>query len=172
MTLGSMFKPLGSKLRRPSAIGSKPRGVKTNIPKSMNYQRIENEVEAAISLLSRDQQAQIPIAGTLPERMVALALLQLGYFFQCQRPEDGGRLRIGGAVVDFIVYVGGRQTLIRVQGDYWHSLPERRRSDLVQAERLRAKGYRVFDAWEHAIYEAWTNGRLADYVEQGVMNAA
>lgn len=167
----SGFKPLGSPPKKPAQPDSKPRGVKTGIPKSLNYNKIEADVMAAIGQLSTDKQAQIPLMGTLPERMVGLALVWLGYIFQCQRPEDGGRLRIGGSVVDFIVYVGGHKVVLRANGDYWHSLPDRKRSDAMQAERLRARGYRVSDLWESKIYEAWVQGGLEQFVEQAVLNA-
>lgn len=172
MTIGAPFKQLGGRARKLPLPGKKPGTVKTTLPKGLNYQRIESEVNAAIARLSRDGQAQIPIMGTLPERMVALALVQLGYLFMWQRSEDGGRLRVGGAVVDFLVYSGTKPVVIRVHGDYWHSLPERKNKDAVQWERLHAKGYRIFDAWEHAIYDAWQNGRLKRFVEEGVLNAA
>lgn len=172
MALGTAFKKLGRKPRKLPLPGSKPRGVKTKIAKTLNYERIYAEIMQAISRLSTDKQALIPLAGTLPEIMVALALVWLGYVFQWQRSEDGGRLRVGGAIVDFLVFFGGQRVLIRVQGSYWHSLPERKRSDLVSAERLRAKGYRLWDAWEHDIYQAWVDGRLKNFVEHGVANAA
>lgn len=172
MTL-AMFKPLGTRLRKlPLPKVGKPKGVNTSIRKSFNYARIEEEVLAEIAKLPRDAQAQIPIAGTLPERMIALALVRLGYYFQWQRSEDGGRLRLGGAVVDFLVYIGIKPTIIRVQGDYWHSLPERKLQDEVQWQRLHLKGYRIFDAWESAIFDAWLNGRLTRFVDEGVLNAA
>lgn len=172
MTLGTAFKKIGRRPRKLALPGDKPKGVKTKITKSLNYERIKGEVMGAVAKLSSDKQAQVPLAGTLPEIMVALALVWLGYMFQWQRSEYGGRLRVGGAVVDFMVYFGGQRVVIRVQGDWWHSQPERKRSDLVQAERLRAKGLRVFDAWEHDIYQAWVDGRLKVFIERGVGNAA
>lgn len=169
----TMFRPFSSRLRKqPFPKIGKPGGVNTSIRKSFNYARIEEDILAEIAKLSREKQAQIPVAGTLPERMIALALVWLGYYFQWQRSEDGGRLRLGGAVVDFLVYVGAKPTIIRVQGDYWHSLPQRKLQDAVQWERLHAKGYRIFDAWEHDIYDAWLTGRLKRFVEEGVLNAA
>ena len=172
MTIGGAFRPLGAKPRKLPLPGGAPRAAKIRIPKTLSYTRIEAEVTAEIAKLSGEQQEQIPQAGTLPERMIALALVQLAYYFQWQRAEGGGRLRVGGAVVDFMVYgIGLKPVIIRVQGDYWHSLPDRKLQDAVQWELLHAKGYRIFDAWEHAIYEAWLNGRLQRFVEEGLLNA-
>lgn len=167
------FKPLGHALRRLPQPDSKPKSVVTRIRKTLDYARIKREVMGQIAQLSAEKQAQIPMMGTLPEIMIGLALVQLAFFFRWQRSESGGRLRVGGAVVDYTVYLGaGKPTIIRVQGDYWHSLPERKMKDEAQADRLRLKGYRLWDAWEHAIYQAWLDGRLKTFVEQGVMNAA
>lgn len=172
MSGGGPFKPLGSGLgRKPKLPGNKPAGVQTRIPKGINYQKIENEVNAAIAQLSTEKQARVPIMGTLPERMVGLALVWLDWYFQWQRAEDGGRLRLGGSVVDFIVYLGGSKVIVRVQGDWWHSLPERKKSDAAQADRLRRLKYRVADIWEGKTYEAWVNGNLKTFVEREVMNA-
>jgi hypothetical protein len=167
------FRPLGRAMRSLPQPPGKPRGVVTRIRKTLDYARIKREVMAQIAALSADKQAQVPMMGTLPEIMVGLALTQLGWLFQWQRSELGGRLRVGGAVVDFTVYLGaGKPTVIRVQGDYWHSLPERKLSDEAQASRIRLKGFRLWDAWESAIYQAWLDNRLKSFVEQGVMNAA
>jgi len=170
------FRPLPSfrKPRRPVGLGEirKPKQVKMGLPKTLNYTRIKAEVMAAIARLPRTQSVQIPPSGTLPEQMVALALCWLKLPFQAQRSEDGGRLRLGGAVVDLVVFLGSKPVVIRVQGDYWHSLPERKLKDAVQLERLRAKGYRVADMWESDIYQAWTDGRLKTYVNDGIQGAA
>jgi G:T-mismatch repair DNA endonuclease (very short patch repair protein) len=151
---------------------SRPRGLRMRTPRTLNYQRIKEEVEAAIAKLSTDDQWRIPAAGTLPERMVALALVQLGYLFESQSSELGGRMRLGGGVVDFKVYVAATVIVIRVQGDYWHSLPSRIHKDAVQWTRLHALGYRVADLWEHDIYQAWIDRRLTEYVAEAINGAA
>jgi hypothetical protein len=172
VTFGRAFKELGQRAKRwPKLPESKPKGVNTRVPKGINYEKIEREVMEAIARLSSEKQGRVPIMGTLPERMVGLALVWLDWYFQFQRAEDGGRLRLGGSVVDFVVYMGAQKVIVRVQGDYWHSLPERKRSDAVQADRLRALKYRVADVWESDIYEAWVNGNLKSFVEREVMNA-
>lgn len=170
------FRPLPAfrKPRRPVGLGEirKPKQVKMGLPKTLNYTRIKAEVMAAIARLPRTLSVQIPPSGTLPEQMVALALCWLKLPFQCQRSEDGGRLRLGGAVVDLIVNAGATIIAIRVMGDYWHSLPDRKMKDAVQLERLRAKRYRVWDVFEHELYQAWVDGRLKTLVSDGVQGAA
>ena len=170
------FRPLPSfrKPRRPVGLGEirKPKQLKLGLPKTLNYTRIKAEVMAAIARLPRTLSVQIPASGTLPEQMVALALCWLKLPFQCQRSEDGGRLRLGGAVVDLVVFLGSKPTIIRVQGEWWHSGADRKTKDAVQLERLRAKGYRVWDAWEGECYQAWVDGRLKQWVNDGVQGAA
>lgn len=170
------FRPLPSfrKPRRPLGLGDirKPKQVKMGLPKTLNYTRIKAEVMAAIARLPRTLSVQIPASGTLPEQMVALALCWLKLPFQCQRSEDGGRLRLGGAVVDFVVWLGSKPTVLRCHGDYWHSLKDRKLKDAVQLERLRAQGYRVADLWEGEIYQAWVDGRLKTFVDDSIQGAA
>lgn len=170
------FRPLPAfrKPRRPVGLGDirKPKQVKMGLPKTLNYTRIKAEVMAAIARLPRTLSVQIPPSGTLPEQMVALALCWLKLPFQCQRSENGGRLRLGGAVIDVVVFLGSKPVIIRVQGDYWHSLPDRKLKDAMQLERLRAKGYRVWDAFEGEIYQAWVDGRLKNFVSDGIQGAA
>lgn len=150
----------------------KPRSVKTSLPKTPSYQKIKEQVERAIEQLPERQRVLIPPMGTLPERMVGLALSWLNYQFQAQRPEDGGRLRIGGSVVDYLVYIGASRIVLRVQGDYWHSLPGRKHKDIVQAERLRMRGYRVSDVWESECYIKWAEGSFKDFIDNAVQTAA
>ncbi len=169
--LGHAFKPLGGKPRKaPAPTPARSRQVKFK-PARPNYENIKRDVMQAIAQLPADKQAQIPLTGTLPEIMVALALVWLGWLFRCQSSELGGRLQVGGAVVDVIVYLGASQVVIRVQGDYWHSQPDRKLKDAAQWNRLHYLRFRVFDAWEHDIYQAWVEGRLKTFVEQGVQQA-
>lgn len=170
--MAAPFKPLGSKLTREP----KPRSARTvqarlTLAKSISYQRIEKEVTAAIAKLPPEQLTRVPLMSTLPEKIVALGLLWGGFIFRCQLAESGGRLRVGGAVVDFVVYEGSRKVMIRVQGDYWHSLPNRAFKDWVQWGRLHALGYRVWDCWEHDCYRAWVEERVVQFVTEGVRTA-
>lgn len=168
------FPALGGKTRTRKPESSRSRAVRYTVPRSLNYARIKKEVLAAIAALGENDRARIPMAGTLPEQMVALALVWLRLFFSVQMNEDGGRLRMGGSVVDFLVMgAGGKKGLvIRVQGDYWHSLPDRKLTDAVQWDRLHAMGYRVADLWESDIYRAWVDGRLKQFVADGVAGAS
>lgn len=103
--------------------------------------------------------------------MVGIGLLLGGYLFTFQASENGGRLVLGGAVVDFQIYQGTVTTVIRVQGDYWHSLPDRVLKDKAQFDLLKSRGYLVWDAWEHDVYRAWEQGRIADFVREGIESA-
>jgi hypothetical protein len=174
--MAATFRPLPSFRKPRRAVGLSdirtPKQLKLGLQKTLNYTRIKTEVMAAIAKLPRTQSVQIPASGTLPEQMVALALCWLKLPFQAQRSEDGGRLRLGGSIVDIVVWLGSKPTVCRIQGSYWHSLPDRKMKDAVQLERLRAKGYRVWDAWEQDIYQAWTDGRLKTFVSDGIQGAA
>ena len=170
--LGKPLPALGKRKRAKQPETSRSRKANLSIGKSLNYERIKQEVEKAIAALSDEWRRLIPAAGTLPEKIVALALAWAGMMFQAQQNEDGGRLRIGGSVVDFKVWMGSTIIIVRVQGDYWHILPDRKQKDLVQWERLHARGYRVVDLWEHDLYQAWVDNRISQFVREGIQNAA
>ena len=130
---------------------------------------------AAIAQLPEYQRNAIPAAGTLPEQMIGLALAWLGYLpgmAQAQMTADGGRLRIGGAVADWVIFLGSKKTVVRVVGTYWHSLPGRALKDIVQFDRLHQLHYLVWDALENDIYLAWVEGNLRQYVADGILSAA
>lgn len=172
-------KPIGKPFTafQPLAKPKKPErqslvGVRYAPHKTLDYARIKAEVYAAIARLPHEDQALIPAAGTLPEVMTCLALVWLRYTFRAQIAEDGGRLRLGGSVVDIIVYLGATQTVIRVMGTWWHSSAATKAKDAMQLIFLRAKRYQVFDALEAEIYQAWVDGRLKEYVNEGIMKAA
>jgi G:T-mismatch repair DNA endonuclease (very short patch repair protein) len=138
---------------------------------SPSYAKIKEQVLGAIANLPGDEQQKIPMAGTLPEIMVALALVWLGWHFDSQSSELGGRLYLGGSVIDFKIYLGTGFIACRVNGDYWHSLQDRIYKDAVQWTRLHAMGYRVADLLESDIYKAWVDNRLKAYVEESILNA-
>jgi len=165
----------GGKPRRKGKQTRPGRASRFTIRKSLNYIRIKSEVMAAIAQLPVIQRNSIPNAATLPEQMVGLALAWLGYLpaqAQAQINADGGRLRVGGAVVDWLLFMGSQITAIRVQGDYWHSQPERKLKDAVQYDRLHRLKYLVVDIWESEIYLAWVEGRLKTFVAQKIQEAA
>ena len=170
--IGKPLPTLGGHLARPTKPEPHtPGDLRYSARRSLDYARIKREVYAAIEKLPREKQALIPAAGTLPEVMTCLALVWLHYTFQVQINEDGGRIRLGGAVVDVKLWLGAHVVILRVQGSYFHSLPDRRVKDAVQLARLRAQGYRVVDLWENALYQAWVDGRLAQFVESEIKKA-
>ena len=168
--IGRAFKSLTQRPRS-RELGGRSKQANLKIPKSLNYEKIKADFEAAVLRLSKKDREQIPVDGTLPERMAAYALVKLGIAFTTQNWEGGGRLYLGGAVVDIKAFIGATIVIIRVQGDYWHSLKDRIYKDAVQYDRLVAQGYIVLDLWEHDLYQAWADGRLVKFVEDSVNNA-
>lgn len=114
------------------------------------------------------------VDGSLPERIVWKYLATRGHLFTAQSAAMGGRLTVGGAVVDFLVYdLGARPVAMRVQGDYWHgpARPDQQARDDAQASRLRGQGYVVADLWESDIYQAVRFDRLGAYIREEVGRA-
>lgn len=169
------FRPLGRRLGSVKPVTAVPsartRGTQARPVHSLNYRNIEAEAMRLFAMLPLDKQAMIPADGTLPEKIVAYGLILAGYTFAYQIGETGGRLKLGGSVVDFKVALGAKTVIVRVQGDYWHSLPMRKLKDQTQFEILKSRGYLVFDAWESDVYRAFVEGRIAQYVDLGVQTA-
>ena len=78
-------------------------------------------------------------AGSLNEWHVAQALATLGVSFDYQVPLRGGTARLGGQVLDFLVYTLGRPTPLDVRGRYWHTGIHDDHYDLERA--LKGKNY-------------------------------
>ena len=104
-------------------------------------------------------QSEMPMRGTLPERVVYKALTDRHIEFDFQSSLVGGRLELGGLVADFVI--PRPPTIIRVQGLFWHGdfdretgnlingeLDQGRRDD-VQRSILEDMGYWVVDFWEN-----------------------
>jgi len=97
---------------------------------------------------------------TLPELCAYLWLKRRKLLFEYQSPLLGGRLQVGGAVADFVIYdlLPGGLVLWRIMGDYWHGTPTMILRDREQKERLARARYNglpvhaVVDLWESAIY--------------------
>lgn len=107
------------------------------------------------------------VPGTLPERIVWKWLEDNQYSYLAQSSEGGGRLTMGGAVIDFLVFdIAGKPVALRVQGDYWHGpkFPDRQARDDEQYYRLTEWGYLVVDLWESDIYEAARHKRVGPYI--------
>lgn len=97
------------------------------------------------------------LEGTLPERLVRLYLLIREIPFRYETIM-GTPLRLGGAIVDYLLpTVGARGTVVRVQGDYWHTLFPRMQRDRLQYEIL-SRRYRVIDVWESDLRRAAAYG--------------
>lgn len=170
--LGQPFGELGKKPRGPRQPQSlRTRSVTFGRRLSVDYMQIKREVGEKLATMTAEKRRQIPATGTLPEIIVAICLVQLGYYFQSQNSELGGRMRLGGGVVDFKVFLGGTVVIVRVQGDYWHGTPDRKRQDAMQYAMLHALGYRVVDIWEGKLYEAWTERRAKTFVDKAILNA-
>jgi hypothetical protein len=167
--LGNPLRELGKKPRAPASATARSRQVKMK-PRYLDYAQIKEQVMEAIANLSALERAKIPMSGTLPEIMVALGLIWAKLPFEAQLSYAGGRLSLGGQVIDFKVAYGGT-VIVRVMGDYWHTLPGRKQKDIIQWDRLHAYGYRVADLWEHDIYQAWRDGQLAQVVKKAVEGA-
>lgn len=164
--------PLGTHGKKPPQPTTQRAKVDVRARVAPNYAKVKGQVLGAIANLPGEDKAKIAPTFTLPEMMVALALIWLGWHFDAQASESGGRLYLGGSVVDFKVYLGTGFVCVRVQGDYWHALPDRVQKDAVQWTRLHALGYRVSDIWEHTLMEAWVANTLKQTVEQAIINAA
>lgn len=114
------------------------------------------------------------IDGTLPELLTYDWLERRRRDFDFQSSLMGGRLIMGGAVADFLIndLVPGGLVVWRVQGDYWHTLPEREAADFYQREQLLMQSYlgvpiaMVVDLWESTIYK--DAPRVFEMAEAGV----
>jgi hypothetical protein len=174
-------KPLGKPLKQMPAFGThsrKPPQPTTTRAKvdvrakvSPSYAKIKEQVLGAVSNLPAGDKQKISFAWTLPEIIVGYSLVKLGWQFDAQASESGGRLYLGGSVVDFKIFLGIGFICCRVQGDWWHSQPDRIMKDAVQWTRLHALGYRVVDLWEGDLYKAWAENRIPKMVEDAVLNA-
>lgn len=105
-----------------------------------------------------DLQGRFPLAS-LPELVVYDWLEKGKHQFTFQGEFGGGRQLRGGAVPDFVVNWGGRGLVLRVQGEYWHSLPGQVERDMVQRMQMLGQYVNglqvaaVVDVWEQDIYK-------------------
>jgi very-short-patch-repair endonuclease len=97
------------------------------------------------------------IKGTLPERILYKALIELLHFvpgvdFKFQSSQQGGRMELGGIVADFIFPL--MKIVIQVQGPT-HAGFLRSRKDEEQALALAEMGYIVVEIQEELIYNIY-----------------
>lgn len=130
-------KPLSLRPRRPEAEAQRPEESPRKEPKTDQVPRW--------FLLEAG-------GGTYPEYLVWKWLRDKGYQpgidFQFQSSFFGGRMDLGGLVADFVIDALTPPLVIRVQGDYWHTLPGRRTRDFYEMIRLQEHGFDVVDVWE------------------------
>lgn len=97
------------------------------------------------------------VRGTLPERIVWQYLVsklhfQPGVDFDFQSSLEGGRMNLGGMVVDFIFpYL---KITLQVQG-FHHRQFLQARKDAEQYINLKLRGYEVYELWEDEIYDEY-----------------
>lgn len=96
------------------------------------------------------------IRGTLPERILYRALMELMHFvpgdFDFQSSLQGGRIELGGIVADFIF--PNLRIVIQVQGPT-HAEYLRIQKDREQELALNDMGFEVYDLWEDTIYDVY-----------------
>lgn len=154
------------KIGRLRAIGGIEKGQREQLPGDVRIVARPREPGQREDVLEKAALQGLP--GTLPERIIWRWLDAKNLLYQTQAVELGGRLVVGGAVVDFLVWgLAGPVVALRVQGEYWHGplKPGQQSRDDEQAGRLRTLGYLVVDLWEGEIYEAVREGRLGAYIE-------
>ena len=113
-------------------------------------------------------QDEMPMKGTLPERVVYKSLTDRHVVFDFQSSLLGGRIEMGGLVADFIVEFR-QQLVIRVQGRFWHGEFDRETGNLITGEisqgrrddeqraMLEEMGYIVLDYWEEYADDQFVN---------------
>jgi len=96
--------------------------------------------------------------GTVPELVAVDWMRRNGHWYVYQAPLLGGRSSKGGAVADIVTQSGGKGIVIRIQGDYWHSLRPQAERDQASKITLIGATYAglrvdyVIDAWENKLY--------------------
>jgi len=154
---------VGPAPRRIEEIALRPRPVKKATVDPELVQRWEQVIGRSRALRAyRTYQEMLRKGevGTLPEILTYGWLQGRPHLFDFQSSLLGGRLIMGGAVADFIIYDISPDGLViwRVQGDHWHSMPDRIAKDQAQKERLLRERYmntpvvQVIDCWESSIY--------------------
>lgn len=113
-------------------------------------------------------QDEMPMRGTLPERVVYKSLEDRDLSFTFQSSLQGGRIELGGLVADFVVDFR-KPLVIRVQGQFWHGEFDRETGNLINGEisqgrkddeqrgMLEIMGYDVMDYWEYVADDQFLN---------------
>ena len=156
------------KIRRVNRLTSSPRVFVRHTDIPIVRDRRVRPIEAGEDPLEA-RASKIPHA-TLPERIVHKKLAQLlggEDKFVFQRTEGGGRLFIGGFVLDFLILDTLPPLVIEVLGDFWHQAV-RRFADEERALTVISLGYAYAEIWEHDIYasDQLTEQILRDIIER------
>lgn len=113
-------------------------------------------------------QDEMPMRGTLPERVVYKSLEDRTLIFTFQSSLQGGRIELGGMVADFIVEFR-KPLIIRVQGQYYHGEFDKETGNLIGGELSQGRrddeqrailedmGYEVLDYWEYTADDRFLN---------------
>jgi len=121
---------VGPAPRRIKEIALRPRPVKkaTVDPELVQrWERVIGRSRALRAYRTYQEMLRKGEVGTLPEILTYGWLQGRPHLFDFQSSLLGGRLIMGGAVADFIIYDISPDGLViwRVQGDHWHSMPDR-----------------------------------------------
>lgn len=97
------------------------------------------------------------VKGTLPERIVYKYLVSMldmvsGIDFTFQSSQEGGRMELGGIVVDFLF--PSQRAILQVQGPT-HDQFLRKAKDQEQMGILEAYGYNVYEIQDDTIYDVY-----------------
>ena len=88
------------------------------------------------------------ISPNKPERKLNKLLQEL--FHRQYKFVGDGRVVIDGLCPDFI-NINGQKKIIELYGDYWHSLPERKKVDARRIKAYAKFGYKTLVVWEHEL---------------------
>lgn len=89
------------------------------------------------------------VRGTLPERILYKELQKRKIPFEFQSSVDGGKQRLGGSIIDFVLT--DRRMMIEVKGTYWHTQVHTAAEDKARTVRL-LQTYQLVELWDWEVY--------------------
>ncbi len=149
----SPIKQVGLRSARPPAL-------RTRFIPSIKVQQVAELESRAVPVTE--------VMGTILERIVYKALLQKKVIFEFHSSMAGGvpGFQFGRQVADFVLYT--QNTIIEVQGAYWHSPIEQYYRDADRNLILSAKGWTVLYLWEDDVVDPV---RLNDWLDRHITSA-